>query len=124
LGDFHSSKSLSRHRFEENQPFPDRIGFFETTLALPNGTWELRVTAPNNGVVGSASRSLSGASTESYVEQTLASFGSCVPDEVSDLAACRGVRPIVALLMVNIFLVIVFSCSIRRISICSKMGSL
>lgn len=86
---------LSWHRFEENQKFPDRIGFFETTLALPNGTWELRVTAPNNGVVGTASRSLSGASTESYVEQTLASFGSCVPDEVSDLAACRGVRPLI-----------------------------
>lgn len=79
-------------RFETNQPFQAQTGFFEQTLALPNGTWELRLTAPNGGVSGVATVSLSGASTESYVEETLTRFGSCVPDENSTLVQCRRVR--------------------------------
>ncbi|GAQ79658.1 Ca2+-modulated nonselective cation channel polycystin [Klebsormidium nitens] len=75
--------------FETNQPFQAQTGFFETTLALPNGTWELRITAPNGGVSGAATISVSGASTEKYVQETLTRFGSCVPEDQSALTLCR-----------------------------------
>ncbi|GAQ92259.1 Ca2+-modulated nonselective cation channel polycystin [Klebsormidium nitens] len=76
--------------FDTNQKFADRSGAYETTLNLPNGTWEVRLTAPGNGVSGKATTQIVdplGAAQDIK----LSSWGTCKPDAESDLVRCRSI---------------------------------
>lgn len=77
-------------RFDTNQRFADQSGVYQTTLNLPNGTWEVRLTAPKNGVTGKATtESVDPLGTTEDIPLT--SWGNCVPDADSDLIRCRSV---------------------------------
>lgn len=81
--------------FPEDQPF---VGLSTTTtiqFAIPDGTWQVQITAPNGGVAGSVSlplnTSTSGSNSFLGLEQTqsLASWGGCVAQNSSNLLLCR-----------------------------------
>ncbi|GAQ83617.1 Ca2+-modulated nonselective cation channel polycystin [Klebsormidium nitens] len=76
--------------FDTNQRFADQSGAYETTLNLPNGTWEVRLTSPGDGVSGKATTQIVdplGAAEDIK----LSSWGTCKPDAESDLVRCRSI---------------------------------
>lgn len=63
---------------------------------VPDGTWEVLITAPNGGVSGSVQKTVTTANTKAVNQfmsagntQVFASWGTCKPQNQSTLAECR-----------------------------------
>lgn len=83
-------------RFAVPQEFPELKGTLLQELDIIDGDWQVVVTAPGGGVVGSALAPVSGPKASAAAGMAglrlLTSWGECVPQNESKLALCRQVN--------------------------------
>eukprot|EP00271_Cylindrocystis_brebissonii_P009574 TRINITY_DN2455_c0_g4_i1.p1 TRINITY_DN2455_c0_g4~~TRINITY_DN2455_c0_g4_i1.p1 ORF type:complete len:1556 (-),score=275.43 TRINITY_DN2455_c0_g4_i1:1951-6618(-) len=89
--------------YATNQPFPAlRYNNNVTTLAVPDGDWELLLNAPYGGVVGLVELYFANGTSHNTSERVpaLTTFGGCLADQ-GQYAVCREMSAVIAAYLVG-----------------------